>query len=72
MNIIVLLKTVKYVYAQTGAEIEKNYISEDDIINILNPHDRRIVHIALREDDRLDTRSRGEGVLKKVVIVPKN
>jgi spoIIIJ-associated protein len=40
--------------------------------NILNPHDRRIVHIALREDDRLDTRSRGEGVLKKVVIVPKN
>jgi spoIIIJ-associated protein len=39
--------------------------------NLLNPHDRRIVHLALREDDGLDTRSRGEGALKKVVIIPK-
>ncbi|MDY6972374.1 MAG: RNA-binding cell elongation regulator Jag/EloR [Thermodesulfobacteriota bacterium] len=39
--------------------------------NLLTPHDRRIVHLALREDEALDTRSRGEGVLKKVVIIPK-
>lgn len=39
--------------------------------NILNPHDRRIVHLALRDDDKLDTKSRGEGLLKKVVIIPK-
>ena len=39
--------------------------------NPLNPHDRRIVHLALKEDERLDTRSRGEGLLKKVVIIPK-
>jgi len=39
--------------------------------NPLNPHDRRIVHLALIEDERLDTRSRGEGLLKKVVIIPK-
>jgi spoIIIJ-associated protein len=37
----------------------------------LNPHDRRIVHLALKNDDRLDTKSRGEGLLKKVVIIPK-
>jgi spoIIIJ-associated protein len=39
--------------------------------NLLNPHDRRIVHLALREDDAVDTKSRGEGILKKVVIIPK-
>ncbi len=39
--------------------------------NLLNPHDRRIVHLTLQEDDSLDTKSRGEGLLKKVVIIPK-
>jgi spoIIIJ-associated protein len=39
--------------------------------NPMNPHDRRIVHLALKEDEKLDTRSRGEGLLKKVVIIPK-
>ena len=40
--------------------------------NPLNPHDRRLVHLALKEDDDLETRSRGEGLLKKVVIIPRN
>jgi spoIIIJ-associated protein len=39
--------------------------------NLLNPHDRRIVHLALRDDRDLDTKSRGEGILKKVIIFPK-
>jgi spoIIIJ-associated protein len=39
--------------------------------NLLNPHDRRIVHLALRDDDELGTKGRGEGILKKVVIIPK-
>jgi spoIIIJ-associated protein len=37
----------------------------------LNPHDRRIVHLALRDDEEVETRSRGEGVTKRVVIIPK-
>jgi spoIIIJ-associated protein len=37
----------------------------------LNPYDRRIIHLALKEDDELDTKSRGDGVLKKVLIIPK-
>ncbi len=37
---------------------------------LLNPHDRRIVHIALKDKQQLTTTSRGEGVLKKVVIIP--
>ncbi len=39
--------------------------------NLLNPHDRRIVHLALRDDDGLETKGRGEGIMKKVVIIPK-
>jgi spoIIIJ-associated protein len=39
--------------------------------NLLNAHDRRIIHMALKDDDQLDTKSRGEGMLKKVVIIPK-
>jgi spoIIIJ-associated protein len=39
--------------------------------NLLNPYDRRIVHLALKDDKELDTRSRGDGILKKVVIIPK-
>ncbi len=39
--------------------------------NPMNPADRRIVHLALKDDNRLDTRSRGEGLMKKVVIIPR-
>ena len=46
-------------------------ISKPVTTNLMNPHDRRIVHLALKEDEKLDTKSRGEGLLKKVVIIPK-
>lgn len=39
--------------------------------NPLNPHDRRVIHLALKEDAHLNTKSRGDGLLKKVVISPK-
>ncbi len=39
--------------------------------NPMNPGDRRIVHLALRNDEQIDTRSRGEGLMKKVVIIPR-
>jgi len=41
------------------------------VTNLLNPHDRRIVHMALRDDGSLDTKSRGDGILKKILIIPK-
>jgi spoIIIJ-associated protein len=37
----------------------------------LNPHERRIIHLALKGNDHLDTKSRGEGLLKRVIIIPK-
>lgn len=37
----------------------------------LNPHDRRIVHLTLKDNEKLETRSRGEGLHKRVLIIPK-
>jgi spoIIIJ-associated protein len=37
----------------------------------LNPHDRRIVHLALKNVEKLETISRGEGLHKRVVVIPK-
>jgi spoIIIJ-associated protein len=35
-----------------------------------NAHDRRLIHIALREDPSVRTESLGEGKLKKIRIIP--
>jgi len=40
-------------------------------IGQMNSHDRRIVHIALKNDGMVRTQSIGEGVLRKLVIFPK-
>ncbi|MFP4037695.1 MAG: protein jag, partial [Desulfobacteraceae bacterium] len=39
--------------------------------NPMNPSDRRTVHMALKDQEDLETRSRGEGLMKKVVIIPR-
>jgi spoIIIJ-associated protein len=39
-------------------------------INALNPHDRRIIHLTLKGDPQVQTRSEGEGLLKQVHIIP--
>ena len=37
----------------------------------MNSHDRRIVHISLKDDNKVRTQSIGEGILRKLVIFPK-
>lgn len=37
----------------------------------MNSHDRRVVHIALKDDNKVRTQSMGEGILRKLVIFPK-
>ncbi|HOJ12904.1 MAG TPA: RNA-binding cell elongation regulator Jag/EloR [Deltaproteobacteria bacterium] len=37
----------------------------------MNPYERRIIHLALKDERFLDTKSIGEGVYKRVMIVPK-
>lgn len=40
------------------------------IVGPFNAHDRRIIHVTLKEDHSLKTESLGEGELKKVKIIP--
>lgn len=36
----------------------------------MNAHDRRVIHLALQNDESLTTKSRGEGEFRKIVIIP--
>lgn len=36
----------------------------------MTPYERRIIHVALRDDNRVDTASEGEGTGRHVVVVP--
>jgi len=36
----------------------------------MNAHDRRIIHLALQEDEELVTKSRGEGEYRKIIVLP--
>ena len=36
----------------------------------MNGYDRRIVHLALKDDLEVQTKSRGEGYMRKLVIFP--
>ena len=38
----------------------------------MTPYERRIVHICLRDDDRVETASEGEGSARHVVILPRS
>ncbi len=40
------------------------------VLSPLNPYERRLVHIALAEIGGVETRSIGDGFLKKIAIVP--
>lgn len=37
----------------------------------MTPYERRIIHIALRDDDRVETVSEGEGSARHVVVIPR-
>jgi spoIIIJ-associated protein len=39
-------------------------------VNPMSAHDRRIIHLALKEVPRVTTRSEGEGVHRRLLIVP--
>jgi spoIIIJ-associated protein len=39
-------------------------------MNAINPHDRRIIHLTLQGDPQVQTKSDGEGLLKRVYIIP--
>jgi len=49
---------------------EAKRTGHSQVAGLLNAYDRRIIHLALKEDPFLKTESIGEGELKKVKIIP--
>jgi spoIIIJ-associated protein len=39
-------------------------------VDLMNPRDRRVVHMALKDEDGVTSRSQGDGFLRKLVILP--
>jgi spoIIIJ-associated protein len=39
-------------------------------LGLMNPYERRIVHLAVAETEGVTTESAGEGVMKRVIILP--
>jgi len=60
------LKRLAFKMGEKAKEIEKTVT-----IDPMSPHDRRIVHLALRGDQQLQTKSNGEGFFKSIFIIPK-
>ncbi len=54
--------------AATQASLEKKPI----VLRPMNAYERRIVHINVADDDRVETESIGEGLDRKVIIKPKS
>ncbi len=48
-------------------------VSQDRSIKLrpMTPYERRIIHVALRDDSRVETVSEGEGRARRVVVIPK-
>ena len=60
MSLIRLGKSVASQVAKTG---------KSKLLEPMNPYERRIIHMALQEDDRVFTRSEGNGTFKKVRVI---
>lgn len=50
----------------------KRAVTQDRSIKLrpMTPYERRIIHVALRDDDRVETASEGEGTARHVVVIP--
>lgn len=51
---------------QLGNRVKKS--GKSILIGPYNPHDRRVIHLALKKDPSLKTESLGEGKMKKIRI----
>jgi spoIIIJ-associated protein len=54
--------------AKIGEKVKKT--KKAVTLSYLNAQNRRIIHMALQNDDSLTTKSRGEGEYRKIIIVP--
>jgi spoIIIJ-associated protein len=53
----------------TAEKVKK--LGESQSLSPMNPYERRLVHLALKDDPAVETRSEGEGFIKSVTIYPR-
>jgi electron transfer flavoprotein beta subunit len=63
MRIVACVKQIRHVYTRTGMTLASNFISEEDVVSIINPYDEIAVEEAIRVKERL---GQGEVVLVTV------
>jgi len=61
-------KTLTALAEKLGQKVKKT--RKPVVVNPMNAHDRRIIHLALQDDKQLMTKSRGEGNFRKIIILP--
>jgi spoIIIJ-associated protein len=59
--------------AQLAQRMARKAVKRGQAVTLepMSPYDRRIIHMALRNDDRVTTQSTGEGSRRRVRIYPK-
>jgi len=62
-------KNLETLAEKTAKKAKKN--GRSATVGQLNAHDRRIVHLALKDDLEVTTKSVGRGYLRKLVVMPK-
>lgn len=60
------IENIAYSAAQRAVEQDRRIK-----LRPMTPYERRIVHLYLRNDDRVETKSEGEGHARRVVIIPR-
>lgn len=62
-------KNLENLAEKTARKAKKN--GKPATVGQLNAHDRRIVHLALKDDQEVMTKSVGHGYLRKLLVMPK-
>jgi spoIIIJ-associated protein len=52
---------------RTANQVKRNQKSQ--LLEPMNPFERRIIHLALKEEDNIETMSEGEGMIKRIRIL---
>lgn len=61
-------RSLKRLASRMAERVAKS--SRPILLNYMNPYERRIIHLALEEDSRVYTESDGNGVYKRVRVIP--
>ncbi|MCK4798999.1 MAG: protein jag [Spirochaetes bacterium] len=59
-------RDLKYLANKAASQAKRT--KESVILEPMNPFERRIIHIALRDEDNIETESQGEGTIKKIKV----